>query len=71
MKRIDIYYGSRHYSVADREVEDLKRQVADALRGDGDWIEVNYGEGSRTAAFVFLTPGVDIAIVPIPKSEDY
>ena len=66
MKRIDIYYGGDHYSVGGRQLEALQLEIAAGLVSGVHWLEVNEGEGSRRQAFLLLTPGVPLSIVPIP-----
>jgi len=66
MKRIDIYYGGEHYSVGGRRLEDLRGEVEAGLAAGSYWLEVNDGEGMMRAAHLLVTPGVPLAIVPIP-----
>ena len=69
MTRIDIYYGSEHYSIGGRSFDDLQREIEIGLRSGSHWLEVNDGEGSLRQAFLLLTPGVQVAVVPIPEAE--
>ncbi len=65
-KRIDVHYGSRMYTIADRELADVRREITDAvLRGSG-WLLVNDGEGVAQPTELLLTPGVDISLAAIP-----
>ncbi|MBW9093763.1 hypothetical protein JNB62_08725 [Microbacterium jejuense] len=66
MKRIDIYYGGEHYSVGGRLFEDLRQEVQSGLATGTHWLEVNDGEGMMRTAYLLLTAGVPLAIVPIP-----
>jgi hypothetical protein len=66
MKRIDIYYGGDQYSVGGRQLEELQREIATGLASGVHWLEVNQGEGRERQAFLLLTPGVSLSIVPIP-----
>lgn len=66
MKRIDITYGGEHYSIGGVEFEDLQREVVDGLRTGAHWLTVNDGEGAPRVAHLLLTPGVPLAIIPIP-----
>ena len=68
VKRIDIYYGGERYSVGMRTFEDVSAQIFTALRSGGDWIEVNQGDGAPRTAYLLISPGVDIAILPIPET---
>lgn len=69
MKRIDIYYGGDHYSIGGRRLEDLCQEVEAGLAGGVHWLEVNDGEGMMRTAHLLVTPGVPLAIVPIPDES--
>jgi hypothetical protein len=70
MKRINIIYGGQNYTVSDRELDDLKNEIAVALSTSGlAWLTVNYGEGRRREAHLLVTPGADLALVPIPSAD--
>lgn len=66
MKRIDIAYGGNSYSVGGRTLAELQEAVLHGLTGAGAWLEVNDGEGAERPAYLLITPGVDIALIPIP-----
>lgn len=66
MKRIDIVYGGELYSVGGREFDDVQREVSEGVAAGGRWLRVNDGEGQRREAYLLLSPGVTIALVPIP-----
>lgn len=66
MKRIDIYYGGEHYSVGGRRLDDLRAEVEEGLAAGPYWLAVNDGEGEMRAAYLLLTPGVPLAVIPIP-----
>lgn len=67
MKRIDIIYGGEHYSVGGRELDELREEITSGLSGGVHWLEVNDGEGAPRAAFLVLTPGTPLAVIPIPE----
>lgn len=69
MKRIDIYYGGEHYSVGGRRFEDLRNEIETGLLMGTQWLTVNHGEGMTRVAHLLLTPGVALAIVPVPEEE--
>lgn len=69
MKRIDIYYGGEHYSVGGRRVDDLRAEIEAGLAAGTYWLEVNDGEGEMHAALLLLSPGVSLAIVPVPDED--
>jgi hypothetical protein len=70
MKRIDIVYDGIEYSLGDRDPDQLRAEINDAIRsGEPYWLTVNRGEGKPqkvtlliTAAtmFALAEPGVDI-----------
>lgn len=70
MKRIDIHYGGQLYSVGGRSLEELEREIVDGLTGGAHWLVVNDGEGQRRDAHLLITPGTDIALIPIPDESD-
>jgi hypothetical protein len=69
MKRIDIYYGGEHYSVGGRRFDELRAEVEAGLATGLYWLEVNDGEGEMRAAHLLLTPGVALALIPIPDEQ--
>ena len=69
MKRIDIYYGGEHYSVGKRRVEDLRAEIEAVLATGTYWLEVNDGEGQMRTALLLLSPGVALAVVPVPDED--
>lgn len=69
MKRIDIHYGGERYSVGNRTLEELTEEVSAALAAGHDWIRVNDGDGAPRTAFLLITAGVPLAIVPIPDGD--
>ncbi|MFJ6678442.1 hypothetical protein ACIQLK_04850 [Microbacterium sp. NPDC091382] len=70
MSRIDISYGGQWYSVGDRTLEDVHREIQEGARGGEYWLAVNDGEGSASPAYLFITPGVPIAVIPVPEPRD-
>lgn len=67
MQRIDISYGGEHYSTGDRSFEQLSAEIREALSEGIGWIEVNDGDGERRTAHLLITPGVPLALVPVPE----
>lgn len=66
MKRIDIEYGGRLYSIGGREPEEVIAEITDGVQRGHHWLLVNDGEGMRRDALLLITSGVPIAVVPIP-----
>ena len=65
MKRIDISYGGEHYSIAGRDLDDVKGEIATAFdSGATYWLEVNSGEGRIRPSVLAITPGTPIALTP-------
>ena len=69
MKRIDIYYGGDHYSVGGRRIDDLRAEIEAGLAAGTYWLEVNDGEGAMRRALLLLSPGVPLAVVPVPDED--
>jgi hypothetical protein len=65
MKRIDIYYGGSHYSVGQRDDDELRDEILAGLAAGPHWLEVNDGEGAPRRAYLLLSPGVPLAVIPI------
>jgi hypothetical protein len=70
MKRIDIHYGGEHYSTGGREVTDVRGEVQKAITSGQGWLEVNEGEGDVRTAYLLLSPGVALAVVPVPDEGE-
>jgi len=68
VKRIDIYYGGERYSVGQRTREDVQGDIEAAMAASGPaWIQVNDGDGAPRTAYLLITPGVPLAVIPIPE----
>jgi len=72
MQRIDIQYGGQLYSVGGRDFAQLRSEIEEGLREGSHWLLVNDGEGSRRDAYLLLTQGTPIALIPIrgPDVDD-
>lgn len=74
MKRIDIHYGGQLYSVGERSAEEITEEIRAAIVAGHGWLDVNDGEGAPRPARLLITPGVPVALIPIPEppadSED-
>lgn len=76
MRRIDIHYGGERYRVGQRDVAELTAEIDRALDAGHGWIEVDEGDGAPRPAFLLVSAGVPLAIVPIseggpgPTTED-
>ena len=65
-KRIDIHYGGRLYTIGNREVDDVRAEIARALTAGSGWLDVNDGEGVARPTSLLVTPGVDLTLAEIP-----
>jgi hypothetical protein len=72
VKRVDVIYGGIRYSIPNREPDDLKAEIADALTaGAPYWLAVNHGEGTLHEAELLITPGVDLSVMGLdPDVQD-
>lgn len=66
MKRIDIAYGGDTYSIGGRDLEAFMAEIEDGIAQGRSWLKVNDGEGAPREAYLLLTPGVPIAVIPVP-----
>ena len=68
MKRIDIIYDGVAYSVGNRELEDVKAEIAAAIvSGKPGWLHVNQGGGIPRATDLLITAATHIALIPIAE----
>lgn len=69
MNRIDIHYGGFRYSVDGRHLDDLMREVVVGMSAGAHWLEVTESVGPEHPAYLLLTPGVPLSIVPAADLE--
>ncbi|MFB2554642.1 hypothetical protein [Herbiconiux liangxiaofengii] len=70
VKRINILYAGKQYSVSGRDLDELKEEIRSAVEtAVPTWLEVNVGEGKYKRADILLSPGVDIAVIGIDADE--
>jgi hypothetical protein len=70
MKRINILYGGKQYSISGRDVDEVKEEIRSAIgAGEPSWLEVNVGEGKFKRASILLSTGTDIAVIGINPDE--
>ena len=65
MKRIDIEYAGNTYRVGNRDIAELKQEITEGMRSGSHWLTVDDGEGQNATAFLHLSPGTAIALLPI------
>ncbi|GAA3037378.1 hypothetical protein [Microbacterium dextranolyticum] len=65
MKRIDVHYGGNVYSIGGRSLAEVRAEIEQSTEGGG-WLLVNDGEGAQRDAYLWITRGVPIAVIPIP-----
>lgn len=70
MKRIDISYGGQWFSIGNRSLEDVHEEIRAGILAGHHWLEVNDGEGQPRPAYLSISPGVPIAVVPTPEPHD-
>ena len=70
MKRINILYDGKQYSVSGRDVDELKEEIRAAVESAvPTWLEVNVGEGKYKRADILLSPGVTLAVIGIDADD--
>jgi hypothetical protein len=72
VKRIHVYYEGVRYTIADRELTEVKNEIEGALAdGSPHWLQVNHGEGTLRKTELLIAPGIGIGVMPIDAdSED-
>lgn len=70
MKRIDIFYSGQHYSLGEVDLDRLRQEIAEGVRDGPYWLTVNDGEGVPHPAYLLITSGVPIALVPVPTPPE-
>ena len=63
--RVDVLYDGLEYTIADADLDDLRRRIAGAVTsGEAWWLSVNRGGGSYRPVELLVAPGVPIALAP-------
>jgi hypothetical protein len=70
MRRIDISYGGQWYSIGDRSLEEVHEEIRAGVLAGHHWLQVNEGEGQPRPAYLSITAGVPIAVVPETEPHD-
>ncbi|MFB2582766.1 hypothetical protein ACEXQD_16080 [Herbiconiux sp. P15] len=70
MKRVNICYDGRDYSIGNRHIDEVQAEIdAGLVSPEPAWLTVNHGEGRSRAARLLLTPGVAISLVGIDDPD--
>jgi hypothetical protein len=71
IKRIDITYDGASYSIGDRDPDELKIEIDEAVAsGRPYWLRVNQGGGIPRATDLLITASTHIALTPIHEPVD-
>lgn len=77
MIRIDIHYGGQRYRIGHRDLDEVRAEIDRAVEAGHGWIEVEESDGAPRNAFLLVSAGVPLVIVPLsgdesssPSSED-
>ncbi|MBD7957766.1 hypothetical protein H9651_08955 [Microbacterium sp. Sa4CUA7] len=72
MKRIDIAYGGNAYSIGNRDIDEMRAQIAATVAGDAPafWLEVNYGEGQFRPTYLLISAATQLSLTPIAGDEE-
>ena len=66
MKRIEVIYGGVKYTIPNRSIADVQKEITDAIAGDSlHWLEANSGEGILEPAHLLISAGIPVAIVDV------
>jgi hypothetical protein len=70
VKRINILYAGKQYSISGRDLEEVKEEIRSAVEtAVPSWLEVNVGEGRYKRADILLSPGVDVTVIGIDADD--
>ena len=67
MAALEILYGGHTYHSTGRTLEELQREISAAASSGWSWLEVVDGGGP---AHLLLSPGVSVAVIPVPPQID-
>ncbi|MFS0866426.1 hypothetical protein AB3M83_03705 [Microbacterium sp. 179-B 1A2 NHS] len=70
MSRIEVSYGGQSYSIGDRTLAEVHEEIRRGVLAGHHWLQVNEGGGQPRPAFLSITPGVPIAIIPQAEPRD-
>ena len=66
MKRIEVVYGGVKYTIPNRDLADVQKEITDAVAGKTlHWLEANSGEGIVEPAHLLIAAGVPIVVVDV------
>lgn len=66
MKRLEIVYGGAKYTIPNRDLEDVRNEITDAMAsGTLHWLQANSGEGILEPAYLLISPGVPVVVVDV------
>jgi hypothetical protein len=66
VKRIEVLYGGGKYTIPNRDLADVQREITDAMvSGSPHWLEANSGEGALEPAYLLITAGITVAVVDV------
>lgn len=66
MKRIEVVYGGVKYTIPNRDLDDVRNEIADAMAsGSLHWLEANSGEGILEPAYLLISAGVPVVVVDV------
>lgn len=70
MKRIDVVYDGRVYTISGREIAEVQQEVVEAVSsGTPHWLTVNSGEGRYAETYLLVTASTSIAVAPVQIDE--
>jgi hypothetical protein len=66
VKRLEVLYGGGKYTIPNRELADVQKEITDAMAsGAPHWLEANSGEGIVEPAYLLITTGIPVAVVDV------
>ena len=66
MKRIEVLYGGGKYTIPNRDLADVQKEITDAMTsGTPHWLLANSGEGIVEPAYLLITTGIPVAVIDV------
>lgn len=71
MKRVDIEYVGKSYTVPHTTAEAVRTEIEEGLaRSKPFWLQVNVGEGKPQPVSLLITPGIGITVADLNVDEE-
>lgn len=71
MAHIEVIYAGATYSIVNRDIDEVQREIEGILQTGGPgWIEAYDGHGSRIPSRLLISPGIGVALASLTGADD-